>query len=156
MLMKPRTYTFNRPVALLLALPLLALLFLLVVGLVKEFNFLALLMALFTLGTVLVIVVMGFSRRVRIAPEGAHWLGMRQRWTLPCGEIRHFGVLKYRSFRFIYLSTAQDTPFVDPASPVSADAQTIFFQYRKGAWDFVLAWVRATHPVLPQEDLVRR
>jgi hypothetical protein len=156
MLLIPRTYTFNRPVALLLALPLLALLGLLVVGLANEFNFLALVMGLFTLATLLVIVVMGFSRRVRITPEGVHWLALRQRWTLPRGEIRHFGVLKYRSFRFIYLSTAVETPFVDPESPVSADAQTVFFQYRKGAWDYVLAWVRATHPRLQQEDLVRR
>lgn len=156
MLIKPRTYTFNRPVALLLALPLLALLTLLVAGLVNEFNFIALLMGLFTLGVLSLIVVLGFFRRVRIAPEGAHWLGVRQRWVLPRGEIRHFGVMKYRSFRFIYLSTAEETPFTDPEARVAADPQTVLFQYRKGAWDYVLAWVRTTHPQLPQKDLERR
>jgi hypothetical protein len=156
MLMKPRTYTFNRPVALLLALPLLLLLGLLLIGLSKELNIIAIIMALLTIGMITVITLMGFARRVRISPEGAHWLGIRQRWTLPRGEIRHFGILKYRSFRFIYLSTAEKAPFTDPEAGVSADSQTVFFQYRKGAWDYVLLWVRSVHPQLPQADVQRR
>lgn len=152
---KSHTYTFNRPVALLLAVPLLALLTMMVLSLVKEFNLVATLMAMVTVAVLVAIVLLGFGRRVRIAPEGAHWLGIRSRWTLPRRDIRHFGVLKYRSFRFIYLSTAEAPPFMDPASPVVADAETVLFQYRPGAWTQVQAWIRATHPTLAQEDLQR-
>jgi hypothetical protein len=64
--------------------------------------------------------------------------------------------VKFRSFRFIYLSSAESQPFEDPAQPVVADAHTFLVQYRPKAWALVSNSIAALHPDLKPNSFTRQ
>ena len=136
-----RTYTFNHPWALLLTLPLLLLATLLVGGLALEFNLLGVVVLLFTVAMLVPIVVMGFLRRVKFDAQAVHWISLKGRRQLARTEIKHFGVVKYRAFKFIYLSVAAEDPFKEVDARVEPSAETVLFQFRRGGWEYVQEWV---------------
>lgn len=139
-----KTFSFNHPWALLLILPLLVLLVMLVTGLKVEFNGMAMFALLFTLILLLPILYLGFFRWVRFHASKVEWITPRKRWAFDKKDVRHFGIVKYRAFKFIYLSTAQDAPFAGEDARVTPGPETIVLQYRKNAWRHVEEWLKST------------
>lgn len=151
-----RTYTFNRPITLLFSLPLLLLLVMLFYGIFREFNFLVLFLLLVTLLFYLPVIYLGFFRRLRVESQQASWITPRSRHTIALDEVRHYGIIKYRAFRFIYLSRAESAPFKDPEARLVANPDTFLIQYRPGAWQVIEGLLRELHPQLSPDNFQRR
>ena len=135
-----RSYTFNHPLAALLMVPLILIEVLLAIGLGNEFNFVAALMLVITAMLILVIAGYGFFRTIRISHHDVQLSGLSKKITLSKQEIKRFGVVKYRAFRFIYVSKSDSGPFNPEQPNISPTPETIVFQYRKGAWDNLNKW----------------
>jgi len=150
-----KQYTFNRPIFALILVPLLLMMAMLLYGVVKEINFLVVLMLLVTLLFMAPIIYLSFLRRLKIDADQAEWITPSFRRSIPLEEIKHFGVIKYRSFRFIFVSRAEEVPFKGPNPKVAPDENTFLVQYRKGAWNFVKEKIHAHHPDLKPHNLVQ-
>ncbi len=149
-------YTFNRPVFVLILLPLLFLMVMLIYGLSLEFNIMVILVILISLLFVSLIVYMSFLRRVRIDQEKAEWITPKVRWTFPLSEVRHFGVIKYRSFRFIFLSRSEELPYQGNGTKIVPSEDTFILQYRLGAWKFIRELLRERHPDLKPQNFTHQ
>lgn len=151
-----RTFTFNRPITLIFFLPLLVLVTMFVWGLTVEFRLSLLIMLIVTGSLTAMLIYYSLLRRLRLGEGKAVWITPMQRLEIPFSELRHYGIVKFRRFRFAYLSRAEAVPFQDPAAPVVSDADTFIIQYRKGAWDFIETMVKAQHPELKPESFSRQ
>jgi hypothetical protein len=150
-----RTFSFNRPLTLLFALPMLLLVTMFVWGLTVEFRVGLLVMLLVTGSMVLLLFYMTLLRRLRIGSEKAVWSTPMKRYEMRIAELRHFGIVKFRRFRFIYLSRAENVPFQEEGQPVVSDPDTFLIQYRPGAWTFLQGLVKGAHPHLQPESFSR-
>lgn len=151
-----KQYTFNRPVFVLLLIPLLFLMVMLIYGLTRELNIMVIVVILITLLFISPIVFMSFLRRVRIDEEKAEWITPKVRRTIPFAEIRHFGVVKYRSFRFIFLSRSDELPFQEKGNKIVPTEDTFLLQYRKGAWKLIRELIRKRHPDLKPHNFTHQ
>lgn len=140
-LQSPKTYTFNHPFAAALMIPLVVLGVMLVGGLMREFNVMALVVLIFNIFLMATVVGFGFMRRIRFKGDLVEWKTLRLSREMKNSEVKHYGIVKYRAFRFIYLSRTQESPF-NPDSPnVSPTPDTFVFQYRKSGWKTVQQWM---------------
>lgn len=151
-MLRYKSYSFNHPLALLLLLPLLLLLYMLSYGLSLEFSVMPLLALAFTVLLIILILFYGFLRWVKIGGAAAHWSTPFQRLELSRDSIRHFGIVKYRAFRFIYFSTDEKAPFQDVNAHVSTNSSTFVMQYRRGAWQHVEAWLKSSPSAATRHD----
>lgn len=140
-----RTYTFNRPLALLFLTPLILLVVVMVFGIFREFSAMVLVVLLISALLAASILWYSFFRRLRIEDDKAVWLVPGKRLEIGLEEIRHFGIVKYRSFRFIYLSKAEEDPFAPADSRIVPDETTFVVQYRKSAWELAEKWIQSAH-----------
>lgn len=148
----PKTYTFNHPLAALLMIPLVVLGVMLVGGLAREFNLMALVVLVFNVFLMLALIGYGFARRLRFQGQTAYWKTLRRTLSMDNSEVRHYGIVKYRAFRFIYLSKSESLPF-DPDSPnISPTEDTFVFQFRKSGWATVTKWMEG-QPATKRQDL---
>lgn len=151
-----RTYTFNRPITLLFCLPLAVLVTMFVWGLTVEFRVSLLIMLFVTFGLLSMLVYYSVLRRLRLGAGKATWITPLDRREIPLSELRHFGIVKFRKFRFAYLSRAEQVPFTDPASPLTSDQDTFIIQYRPKAWKFIESLMKTLHPDLKPESFSRQ
>ena len=151
-----RSYTFNRPITGLIMLPLLFLLVMLLVGLSRDFSVMVLVLTIISLGLLIPILYLGFFRRLRLGAEKAEWRSPGTNWQLPLEEVRYFGTVKYRMFRFIFLSRENEAPFKDPSkAPVSSE-DTFVIQFRDKAWDDLRTHLGKIQPHLKPIELKPR
>ena len=151
-----KSYTFNRPIALLFALPLLLLIAMFAYGLTVEFRVSLLLMLLLSATVVVLLFYLGMLRRMEIGNGKAVWKTPSKRYEMNLSEVRFFGVVKFRSFRFMYLSRCEEHPFEDAAKPFAVDENTFFVQYRQEAWQQVCADLALLHPTLKPTSITRQ
>lgn len=151
-----KQYTFNRPVFALLLLPLVLMMSMLIYGLVQEINLLVIVMVIVTLLFIGPIIFMSFLRKVRIDDEKAEWITPKVRRTIPFTEVKHFGVIKYRSFRFIFLSKADELPYQEIGTKVVPTEDTFLLQYRGGAWKMIRELLRKRQPDLKPHNLTHK
>lgn len=150
-----KLYTFNRPLAALWLLPLAFLSTMLLYGIFTELNVIAILMVLVSLFIFGLLLYFGFLRRLRIGEEKAEWITPKQRHQMDFEEVKHFGIIKYRSFRFIFFSRLEEQPFSEPGSPVAAGEDTFLIQYRPAAWQLLKSTIQRHHQHLKPLDLKR-
>lgn len=151
-----RTFSFNRPVTLLFSLPLVVLMAMFVSGLTVEFRVMELVMLMVTAGLVGLLVYLGLFRRLRVGEGKAMWITPRRHYEFPLSELKHYGIIKFRMFRFAYLSRAEQAPFRDPGSAMVSDADTFLIQYRPGAWNYLQKVIHPLHPHLKPESFSRQ
>lgn len=152
---QPRTFTFNRPVTMLFYGPLLILIAMFVYGLTVEFRLSLVVMLVFSLSLVGILVYLGILRRMRVEVEKAVWITPTKRYEMALGQVRSFGVVKFRSFRFIYISKHLADPFEDPSKPVVTDEDTFVLQYRPNAWEAISARINHLQPDLKPSSSAR-
>lgn len=150
-----RTYRFNRPVSLLILLPLLLLIVMLVAGILRSFSPLSLVLVLFSLVIVGSVVYYSLLRSLTVGPEGLVWKAPGVQYQMALAEIKHFGIVKYRSFRFIYLSRAEAAPFSQADARIVSSADTFVIQYRGRAWKQVKSLMKTAQPELKPSNLLR-
>ena len=150
------SYTFNKPVTALFTLPLAALMALLVIGMTREFNLVVLLLLLFTILLLVPILYWSFLRRLRFGEDKAHWKTPSVAWDMSLEDVKHYGIIKYRMFRFIFMSKGEEVPFGDPAKPVISTEDTFLIQYRKRAWNEFFGKMQKLKPDLKPLELIRR
>jgi hypothetical protein len=143
-----RTYRFNRPISLLFLLPMVLLIAMLTAGLLREFSVLAFVLVLFSLGIVAMVLYFSLLRSLSIGPEGLRWKAPGSRMEMNWGELKHYGIVKYRSFRFIYLSRSEELPFEQAQARVVTSENTFVLQYRARAWNQVKGLVKEKCPGL--------
>ena len=148
-------YRFNRPVSLLFLLPMLILLGMLVAGLVREFSALPLLLALFTFAVLCSVIFFGVLRSLEVGPEELVWRAPGKVRRFKVDEIKHYGIVKYRSFRFIYLSRMETPPFEKADTRIVSTDDTFVIQYRAGAWKHVSELIQINNSSLKAESIVR-
>jgi hypothetical protein len=141
-----RTFTFNRPVVVLYVLPMLALLVFLVLGLLREFNFFVFVMALVSVAILVPVFWLSFLRKMVVSDTSVEWITPKKHYTIPIHEISHYGIVKFRSFRFIYVSKSAEPPFTSEESRVVSDENTFVIQFRRSAYYFLEGKI---HQVLP-------
>lgn len=151
-----KVYTFNRPIVGLILVPLLFLTLILFYGVFQEFNFLVVLLTLVSLLFLMPIIYLAFFRRLRIEEEAATWVTPRLKRDIPWAEVRHYGVIKYRSFRFMFLSREEVLPFQDPTKPVVSDKNTFLVQFRRKGWQELKNQVQQHSPELKPTNIVRK
>lgn len=151
-----KTFTFNRPLTALFLLPVVFLLTLEIQGLIKDFSIGVLILTLFTLLFLAPFIWMSFFRRLKIGPEKAEWITPRKHFKMPLEEVNHFGIIKFRSFRFIFFSTRDEQPFQRQDDHVISSEDTFVIQYRGKAWKLVREYIKAKRPELEQSTLTRR
>ena len=125
-------------------------------GLFQEINFVVILLTLVSLLFLSPILYLAFFRRMRVEADRAVWLTPRVRRELPWREIKYYGVIKYRSFRFMFISRAADIPFQDPQKPVISDEDTFLVQFRRKGWERLKARVHDSNPQLKPINIVRK
>ena len=87
-----------------------------------------------------------YIRRLVITEAYAELARIGKRERILLRDIRQFGIVKYRSFNFIYVSKLGHFPFPDPEAPVISSADTFVIQYRKGPWKYISSWIHTKHP----------
>jgi hypothetical protein len=125
-------------------------------GLLVEFHISLLLMFLVTLGILLLLVYFSLLRRLKIGEGRVIWVTPMSRYEIPMHELRHFGIVEFRRFRFAYLSRAEEVPFRDPSAPVISDKDTFVIQFRPKAWNLIETLVKIHHPDLYPKSFSRR
>lgn len=143
-----RTYRFNRPVSLLFLAPMVLLIVMLTSGLIREFSVLPFVLVLFSLGIVGMVVYFSLLRSLRIGPEGLKWKSPGSEMKMDWNELKHYGIVKYRSFRFLYFSRAEALPFEQAQARVVTSEDTFVLQYRVKAWNQVKALLKEKRPEL--------
>ena len=135
-------YTFNRPVVALWLLPLVLLTVMLLYGIMQEFNVIVIVMSLVSFLFLVPILYLAFMRRLKVGEESAEWITPKVRHSIAYSEVRHFGIIKYRSFRFIFFSRSEEAPFADPSKPIVPGEDTFLIQYRPSAWQQIKALIQ--------------
>lgn len=153
---KMQTFTFNRPITLIFSVSLVLIMLMCVYGLTVEFRLSLVVMLLVTGGVVSMLLYLGFLRRLKIGKDHATWITPKRRFEMALSDVRYFGVVKFRSFRFIYFSKAETQPFEDPQSPVVPDEDTFLIQYRHKAWSAVSQSIGRIHPTLKPQSITRQ
>ncbi|MFN8393621.1 MAG: hypothetical protein U0176_03005 [Bacteroidia bacterium] len=151
-----RSFTFNHPAYLLFTLPLMVLVTMFVWGLTVEFRVSLLFMLLATLSLVGLLVYFSLFRRMRIGSKSVEWVTPFKRHQMSLDELKHFGVVKFRRFRFAYVSKAEEDPFADPQAPVVSDENTFVVQYRKSVWEALQSLMRNHHPAVQPQSITRQ
>jgi hypothetical protein len=143
-----RTYRFNRPVSLLFLTPMLLLIVMLTVGLLREFSVLPFVLTLFSFGILAMVVYFSLLRSLTIGPEGLKWKAPRSEMNMNWEELKHFGIVKYRSFRFLYFSRNIEKPFEAAQARIVTSEETFVLQYREKAWKQVQEFLKEKRPDL--------
>ncbi|MBL0018094.1 MAG: hypothetical protein IPP17_17070 [Bacteroidetes bacterium] len=151
-----RSFTFNRPIILLFLLPMMVLVTMFCWGLTVEFRLSLLIMLLVTASLTGLLFYYSLLRRLKLGEGKAVWTTPMLRREIQLQEIRHYGVVKFRRFKFAYLSRATEVPFQNPEAPVVSDEDTFIIQYRPGAWQYMQGLIKALHPSLEPESFVRQ
>jgi hypothetical protein len=151
-----RSFTFNRPVILLLLLPMLVLVTMFGWGLTVEFRISLLVMLIFTSALTGLLFYFSLLRRLKLGEGKAIWTTPMLQREIPLSEVRHYGVVQFRRFKFAYLSRAAEVPFQNPEAPVVSDLDTFIIQYRPGAWKFMQGLIKTLHPSLEPESFIRQ
>lgn len=141
-----RAFTFNRPTVALYVLPMLALLIFLILGLLREFNFFVLVMILVSIAILVPVFWLSFLRKLVVSDEKVEWHTPKKHFVIPMNEVTHYGIVKFRSFRFIYVSKLAEPPFASEESRVVSDENTFVIQFRRSAYYFLEGKI---HKVLP-------
>jgi hypothetical protein len=149
-------FTFNRPITLLFSVPLLLLIFMFGYGLSVEFRLSLVFMLLLSATVVGLLFYLGMLRRMEIGADKAIWTTPNKRFEMAMADVKHFGIVKFRSFRFIYLSRSVENPFGNPNNPVVTDENTFMVQFRPAAWNAIEAAIVAIHPNLKPSSLTRQ
>jgi len=151
-----KVYTFNRPIVALVLVPLLFLTIMLLYGVVQEFNVIVIVLTLVSLLFLLPILFLAFLRRLRIEDSQVVWITPKTRKEIAWEEVQNYGIIKYRSFRFMFVCRLETPPFADPSKPVVSDDDTFIVQFRRGGWNRIKAKVQSQHPGLKPSNLVRK
>ncbi len=149
-------FTFNRPITLLFSVPLLVLMFMFGYGLSVEFRLSLVFMLLLSATVVGLLFYLGMLRRMEIGEGKATWTTPSKHFEMAMADVKHFGIVKFRSFRFIYLSKSAENPFANPDNPVVTDENTFMVQFRPAAWSAIQAAIGAIHPDLKPSSLNRQ
>ena len=150
-----KLYTFNRPLVALWLLPLALLTVMLLYGIMQEFNVIVIVMSLVSFLFLVPIIYLAFLRRLKVGEEQAEWITPKVRHTMPYTEVKHFGIVKYRSFRFIFLARTEEEPFTDPSKPIVPGADIFLIQFRPAAWKHLKDLVQRHREGLQPLDLKR-
>jgi hypothetical protein len=150
------TYSFNRPVTAFFLVPLLFLVVLFTYVLIHQFNALALLMIVLSLLMIFSLVYFSFFRTLKIGGGKAVWRTPFKRYEFELSELKHYGIIKFRRFRFAYLSKATSSPFEDATVPVVASPETFLIQFRPSAWALIESVAQMHHPELKPGSIVRQ
>lgn len=150
-----KLYTFNRPVVALVLLPLVLLTVMLLYGIMQEFNFIVIVMSLVSFLFLVPILYLAFMRRLRVGEESAEWITPKVRHSMAYADVRHFGIIKYRSFRFIFFSKSEEQPFADPSKPIVPGEDTFMIQFRPSAWQQLKGLIQQHRQGLEPLDLKR-
>ncbi len=126
----------------------------LIYGLTQEVKIAVVIVIAITLLFTSLIVFMSFLRRIRIDEEKVEWITPRVRREIQISEVRHFGIIKYRSFRFIFLSRSEERPYQDKGAKVIPSEDTFVLQYRRGAWTNIREVLRKRHPDLKPQNFM--
>jgi hypothetical protein len=148
-------FTFNRPITLLFSLSLLLIMVMCGYGLSIEFRLSLVFMLLATGTVVATLFYVGFLRKMEIGEGRAAWFTPKKRYEMDLADVKYFGTVKFRSFRFIYISSADEKPFQLADQHVVSDASTFVIQYRPRAWEAVQAAIAGIHPDLKPDFLTR-
>jgi len=151
-----RTFTFNRPIILLFLLPMLVLVTMFCWGLTVEFRLSLLVMLIVTAFLTGLLFYFSLLRRLKLDPQKAIWVTPMQRLEIPLEEIQHYGIIRFRRFKFAYLSRAAEAPFQNPEAPVVSDKDTFIIQFRPKAWSFMQGLIKKRHSSLEPETFVRQ
>lgn len=143
-----RTFTFNKPIVFLYMAPMLALVVFLTIGLVREFNFFVLFMILVSLGLLTVVFWLSFLRRMVVSGDQVEWITPQKHFTLKLSEVNHYGIVKFRNFRFIYVSKMVEPPFESPESRVISNENTFIIQFRRKAYYYLESQLHRVNPSL--------
>lgn len=143
-----RTYRFNRPVSLLFLAPMVLLIVMLSAGLLREFSVLPFVLVLFSLAIVGSVIYFSLMRSLTIGPEQLKWKSPGSEMQMDWDELKHFGIVKYRSFRFLYFSRSIEKPFEQAQARVVTTEDTFVLQYREKAWNQVKTLVKEKRPEL--------
>jgi hypothetical protein len=148
-----RTFTFNRPIAALLLLPLLLLFGFSILSLVMEFGWGRLVATLLTGLFFTGLAWLSMMRRLTLGPEGAVWRTPGNRVELKYAEVKGWGKVRYRNFHFLYLTRLEGNPFAE--QPVGTTADTLVIQLRPSAWEMLSERMKATQPDLAPKELAK-
>ena len=151
-----KVYTFNRPWVALVLLPLVLLTALLLYGVFQELNVMVIVMSVVSLLFLLPVVYVSFLRRMRLSEEQVEWKTPRAHHSIFWTEIKSYGVVRYRSFRFMYVSRLPEVPFKAPNQPVVSTEDTFVIQFRRPGWTFLKKLVQRQHPDLEPENFSRK
>lgn len=143
-----KTFTFNRLGVLFFLLPLAVILVFLVLGFIREQNIFVLVMIIVTLVMLVPFVWLSFLRRLTLTKEKAIWKTPKTHYEINLAEVNHYGIIKFRSFRFIYLSKSEEPPFEKDDSHIVTDENTFVIQFRKSAYYFLEDRIHEVKPDL--------
>lgn len=147
-----RTFTFNRPWTVVFLLPLVLLMVMFFAGLLNEFSFFVLLMILVTSSVMLLVLYLSLLRRIKIGEGIVVWKTPFVSREYSLSEIKTFGIVKFRRFRFIYLSKLETPPFGKSETPAVTTEDTVVLQFRQSAWTHVLAAMEIAKPGLKPQS----
>jgi hypothetical protein len=149
-------FTFNRPITLLFAAPLVLLIGMFGYGLNVEFRISLVLMLLLTTLVLGLLVYFAILRKLKIDANKAIWSTPAQRFEMDLAQVKHLGIVKFRSFRFIYFSKGEVDPFEDGETPIVTNEETFVVQFRPRAWETIRKFILAQHPDLKTNTLTRQ
>lgn len=130
-----RTYTFNGPLAGLLYLLIGSFTAVLILSWLAEHTISGMILILVNLFLLFAGLLTSYYRRLSLSETEAVFWSLRGRRTIAMSEVKHFGIVKYRSFRFMFLSRAAEKPFTDPDQPVVSSDDTFVIQFRSRPWE---------------------
>jgi hypothetical protein len=146
-----RTFTFNGPLAAILYAVILAFTVFLIIAFRHEPN----VFLLFLIGVNSLIAIAGiltsYFRRLRISAKQAVFRGLRVKYQINLNEVKHYGIVRYRSFKFIYLSTHELRPFTQPEEAVVSSEGTLVIQFRQKPWAWIQSCIKEACPGLEAE-----
>lgn len=156
-------FTFNRPITLLFATPLLILSGMFGYGLSVEFRISLVLMLLFTTLVLGLVIYFTVLRKLQIDADKAIWSTPAKRFEMELAQVKHLGIVKFRSFRFIYFSKSEidhietvDAQDVEGKSSIVTSEETFVIQFRPKAWETIRKFILAKHPDLQPKSLTRQ
>lgn len=133
----PRTFTFNKPLAALLALPLLILLVFTAISFWYDRSAWKVIAFALSLFFFIGAVWLTLLRRLTIAEGSATWKTPRVRYSIPFAEVKCWGKVRFRSYDFIFLSRSESNPFEGAEGYVVTTQDTFVIQMRPAAWDLL-------------------
>lgn len=149
-------FTFNRPITLLFSMPLLILMAMFTYGLTVEFRVSLVIMLLLSATVVGILFYLSMLRSLTIGEGKAIWATPSKRYEMALADVKHFGVVKFRSFRFIYFSKREEDPFENPGNPVVSDEDTFLVQFRPAAWTVIETAIHSLQPKIKSRSYSRQ